>query len=68
MYHVSAQGVDERMPNVHSYSYFYFREEIQTVIKPRFYPRFCQFLMKKLYQSLAECAHASRRLLRMVTF
>ena len=25
---------------------FCFREQIQTVIKPRFYPRFCQFLMK----------------------
>ena len=25
---------------------FYFREQIQTVIKPRFYPRLCQFLMK----------------------
>ena len=26
--------------------YFYFREQLQTVIKPRFYPRLCQFLMK----------------------
>ena len=25
---------------------FYFREQIQTVIKPRFYPRLGQFLMK----------------------
>ena len=25
---------------------FYFREQIQTVIKSRFYPRLCQFLMK----------------------
>ena len=25
---------------------FYIREQIQTVIKPRFYPRLCQFLMK----------------------
>ena len=25
---------------------FYFREQIQTVTKPRFYPRLCQFLMK----------------------
>ena len=25
---------------------FYFREQIQTVIKPHFYPRLCQFLMK----------------------
>ena len=25
---------------------FYFREQIQPVIKPRFYPRLCQFLMK----------------------
>ena len=25
---------------------FYFREQIQTVIKPRFYPRLCQVLMK----------------------
>ena len=25
---------------------FYFREQIQTVIKPRFYPGLCQFLMK----------------------
>ena len=25
---------------------FCFREQIQTVIKPRFYPRLCQFLMK----------------------
>ena len=42
---------------------FYFREQIQTVIKPRFYPRLCQFLMK-IIPSLTECAHASRRLLR----
>ena len=32
----SATGVDD----------FYFREQIQTIIKPRFYPRLCQFLMK----------------------
>ena len=25
---------------------FDFQEQIQTVIKPRFYPQFCQFLMK----------------------
>ena len=25
---------------------YYFREQTQTVIKPRFYPRLCQFLMK----------------------
>ena len=25
---------------------FYFREQIQTVIKPRFNPQLCQFLMK----------------------
>ena len=25
---------------------FYFREQIQTGTKPRFYPRLCQFLMK----------------------
>ena len=25
---------------------FYFREQIQIVIKPCFYPRFCRFLMK----------------------
>ena len=25
---------------------FYFREQIQPVIKPRFYLRLCQFLMK----------------------
>ena len=25
---------------------FYFREQIQAVIKPRFYPQLCQFLMK----------------------
>ena len=25
---------------------FYFREQMQTVIKPRFYPWICQFLMK----------------------
>ena len=25
---------------------FYFQEQIQTIIKPRFYPRLCQFLMK----------------------
>ena len=28
------------------YLYILFREQIQTVIKPRFYPRLCQFLMK----------------------
>ena len=27
-------------------AHFYFREQIQSVIKPRFYPRLCQFLMK----------------------
>ena len=27
---------------------FYFREQMQTVIKPRFYPRICQFLMKMI--------------------
>ena len=27
---------------------FYFREQKQTVIKPRFYPRLCQFLMKMI--------------------
>ena len=26
--------------------FFYFWEQIQTVIKPRFYPQLCQFLMK----------------------
>ena len=25
-----------------------FREQIQTVIKPRFYPQLCQFLMKNI--------------------
>ena len=25
---------------------FYFQEQIQTVIKPRFYPLLCQFLLK----------------------
>ena len=25
---------------------FYFREQIQTIIKSRFYPRLCQFFMK----------------------
>ena len=27
---------------------FYFREQIETVIKSRFYPRLCQFLMKMI--------------------
>ena len=26
MYHVSAQGVDERMINVHSSSYYYYKD------------------------------------------
>ena len=28
MYHVSAQGIDERMINVHYYYYYYFRKTL----------------------------------------
>ena len=33
---------------------FLFRDQIQTVIKPRFYPRLCQFLMKGLRFGLTQ--------------
>ena len=36
---------DSRRSN-RSERFFYFREQIQTIIKPQFYPRLCQFLMK----------------------
>ena len=40
---------------------FYFREQIQTIIKPRFYPRLCQFLMKivPVINSVCACVKTS---------
>ena len=41
---------------------FYFQEQMQAVIKPRFYPLLCQFLMEIIMvKTLTECAHASKR-------
>ena len=42
----AAKGVEE----------FYSREQIQTVIKPRLYPRPCQFLMKIIPVIKCVCA------------
>ena len=42
-------------------------EQTQTIIKPRFYPRLCQFLTK-IIPVLTVCALASGRLLKMITF
>ena len=44
---------------------FYFRERIQTVTKPRFRPRLGHFLMNII---TVVYAHASGRLLRLITF
>ena len=30
MYHVSAQGIDECMPNVHYYYYYYYMKELNN--------------------------------------
>ena len=45
---------------------FYPREQTQTAMKPCFYPRLSVFTDN--YKSLTVCAHASGRLLRMITF
>ena len=39
---------------------FYFREQTQTVIKHRFYPRLCQFLMKIIPVNNRVCACARK--------
>ena len=44
---------------------FYSLKQIQTVIGPRFYPLLCQFLTKI---TITLCTHASRRLLKTMTF
>ena len=37
-----------KLQNNNGNIFFFFQtEDTQTVIKPRFYPRLCQFLMKK---------------------
>ena len=40
---------------------FYFQEQIQTIIKPCFYPQLCQFLMKiiKVINQVCTCIKTS---------